>query len=272
MPLQPYRYAKPHDPASCTACAPASPGHFLCQHPGCYEPATTQAKRHATREEYDMLPERLKPIDGVMHQAVYACDDHGEDLAPFCEHPAPGSAACPKCGSSNTDPCVTKKGKSKSGHHRARIEAQPPPTTCQHAHREDCPIFEGCACSQDAPAPERPARIIPPLPLPGPAPVLLPLHGELRALLEAHGIDIDRILRTELVPAGDGTMQLTVTMVVRQPNGDLSYDEHGYPRIEVIVIELQVPRATDQVTSDMLYRPRYALPPGNDRDASTPLP
>lgn len=273
MTLQPYRHAKPHDPATCRQCAPTSPGHHLCQHPGCDQISSSQVPRHATREEYDALPETHKPIDGILHQAVFACDDHGEDLEPFCRHPQPEPAPCPRCGSNGGEPCITKKGKTKGGHHQARIDAQPPaPPPCRHAHREDCPIFDGCQCTHDDPLPERPKRIVPPPPPPGPAPVLLPIHGELRALLEHHGVEIDRVVRTELLPDGQGTstMLLTITMVVRQPNGDLSYDEHGKPRTEITVIELRIPRPTDQVTADLLHRPRYALPPGN-RNAATPL-
>ena len=276
MTIQPYRYAKPHDPSSCRTCAPTCAGHHLCQHPsGCSDIATTQVKRHATREEYEALPERFKPIDGVAHQAVFACDEHGEDLEEsFCEHAQPEPAPCPKCDATGTDPCLTKKGNPKAKHHQVRIEAQPPaPEPCRHAHREDCPIFEGCECTQDDPLPERPQRIVTPPPPPGPAPVHLPIHGELRALLEHHGVDVERILRAELIPNGDGTptVNLTITMVVRQPNGDLSYDEHGYPRTETTVIELSMPRATDPVTPQMLHRPPHALPPGNDRNAATPL-
>jgi len=272
--LQPYRYAKPHDPAACPACAPTSPGHFLCQHPGCDQLAATHVQRHATAEEYDALPERHKPIDGIAHQAVYACDEHGEGLEPFCEHTPPDPVPCPKCDATGADPCVKKNGKARGGHHRVRTEVQTANTdVCRHAHREDCSIFTGCECSQDDPLPERPKRVIPPAQPPGPAPVLLPIHGELRALLEHHGVDVDRILRTELIPNGDGTstVNLTITMVVRQPNGDLSYDEHGYPRTEVTVIELSIPRATDPVTPGLLHRPTYALPAGNDRNAAPPL-
>lgn len=278
MTLQPYRYARPHDPATCAACAPTAPGpgHPLCQHPGgCGQVATAHLQRHATAQEYAALPERLTPIDGVALQAVYACDEHGEDLEPLCRHPIPAPAACPTCAATGTEPCLTAQGAPRDGHHQARKDAQPPsPALCRHAHRENCLIFTGCKCSQDDPPPERPKRVVAPPPPPGPAPVLLPIHGALRALLEAHGVDVDRILRTELIPRGDGTstVLLTVTLVVRQPNGDLSYDDHGDPRTEVIVIELRIPRPTDPVTPDLLAPARHGLPPGpGGGHAATPL-
>jgi hypothetical protein len=273
--LQPYRFAKPHDPAACRLCGPGSPGHHVCQHPGCDQIAASQVvQRHATADEYNTIPAGLRPIDGIATQAVFACDTHGEDIDPFCQHPAPDPVPCPTCAAAGDQPCVTAGGKTRDNHHQARADAQPPPpATCRHHHRPDCAIFDGCVCTQDDPMPDRPARVVPPPPPPGPAPVLLPLYGELRQLLEHHGVDVDRIVRTELVPKGDGssTVQLTTTMVVRQPNGDLSYDEHGHPRTEVNVIELQIPRPTDPVTPELLARPRYGLPSGNDRNAATPL-
>ena len=84
-PVQPYRTARPHDPAECERCGPERPGHQLCQHDGCNQLAEAQHRRHATAEEYDALPEALRPIDGIAHQAVYTCYDHeATRSAPTC--------------------------------------------------------------------------------------------------------------------------------------------------------------------------------------------
>lgn len=258
--MQPYRTLKPHDPASCRLCAPMATGHPLCQRDGCGELATLQVKRHATAEEYDATPENHKPIDGVMHQAAFACEKHGEDLEPFCSHAAPEPVPCPKCQATGTDPCVKNSGKRKSGHHQVRIDVQLQPAPCNHAHRENCLIFEGCECSQDDEPPVRPPRVVAPPPPPGPAPLVLPTHGPMLQVLTDHGIDIDRVIHNELQPKGDGSnvMVLTTTMVIRQANGDLAYDEHGKPRTETRQIELAIPRPTDPVDPGALptvYRP-----------------
>lgn len=274
--LQPYRYAKPHDPTVCQLCGPLSPGHHVCQHPGCDELSTSQIQRHANQDEYNTIPEGLRPIDGIAARPTFACDTHGEDINPFCQHPIPDPVPCPTCTATADQPCVTASGATRDNPHQTRIDAQPPPpATCRHYHRADCEIFTGCVCTQDDPLPDRPARIVPPPPPPGPAPVLLPIHGQLKQLLESHGVDLDRIIRNELLPRGDGTstVLLTTTMVVRQPNGDLAYDEHGYPRTEVNVIELQIPRPTDRVHPALLVPPHPPLPPppGNSGNAPTTL-
>jgi hypothetical protein len=263
-----YRTAKPHHPAECPLCALRSPGHQLCQNgpastdvvatnsqtaapsrTACTQLATTQFLRHATDAEYDALPENFKPIDGRASQVIFACDDCTDLVEPFCDHTPQPPPPCPTCKAAMPDPCLKQSGQPRSGPHAGRI-TQPQSQSCQHWHQADCDPFTNCSCSQDDIPPQRSPRIVAPPPPPGPAPMLLPVHGPMLKVLTDHGIDVDRIVSTTLVPSPDGSniVTLTVEMVVRQANGDLAYDTHGKPRTETAEIPLVIPRPTDPVT------------------------
>lgn len=156
--MQPYRYERPHDTDACATCSPRGSGHPLCQAPGCDGLAVAQGRRHATQAEYDALPERLVPIDGVAHMVVLACDEHAEAAVPFCEHAEAPEAACPTCKAVGEAPCTSANGSPRTLRHRARWDAQPVPQPCMHAHREDCGVFDGCQCTEADPDPVRTPR------------------------------------------------------------------------------------------------------------------
>lgn len=124
--------------------------------------ATVEAAypRHATRAEYDALPEGLKPIDGYAVTAVRVCGDCLP--GPICAHPDPDPAPCPVCHAPPGEQCVKPGGTPRTVEHRERATAHPAPETCAHAHRETCTDPRACACSGDDPPPARAPRIIHP--------------------------------------------------------------------------------------------------------------
>lgn len=163
--MQPYRSARTHGD-DCRACVPPfGPGHALCQHGTCQQPAELQYPRHASAAGYATLPESLQPIDGICHQAVFVCGDHEPD--PICDHPAqlapePVSVDCPHCQAPADEPCLKANGRPRSAPHALRAPAPLPPPVCTHVHREDCEGLGHCECTPDDPAPDRPRRIIAP--------------------------------------------------------------------------------------------------------------
>ena len=119
----------------------------------CGQPAEAQYQRHATAQEYDTLPDGLKPIDGIALVAVRCC---GDCLPPpICEHPDTTPAPCPDCHAEPGQPCTGRGGGTRAIDHPARQAAQPQPETCTHAHRENCSDPRECACTGDDPAPSR---------------------------------------------------------------------------------------------------------------------
>lgn len=135
--------------------ATTSPG---CHH--CGAPAEVQWQRHATEAEYDQIPDKLKPIDGRALIRVDGCGDHA--MPPFCTHTLPPEQPCPTCHAQPGTGCTKPDGTLRPVDHPARIKAVPQPEPCRHAHREDCPGYGQCQCTQDDPEPVRVARIPPP--------------------------------------------------------------------------------------------------------------
>ncbi len=245
--MQPYRTARPHDSADCGPCGPSRPGHQLCQHDGCNQLAQAQHRRHATAEEYDALPDALRPIDGIAHQAVYTCYDHEADAICADEHDDPtpdnplGAAvremwkdsvgACSTCGAAPDRPCTKANGARRSAPHDDRADAAPVRAmpTCDHVHREDCQGLGTCACRADDPAPNRPKRIIDPVPVPGPPPMHVAVAGPIAEFLAGYGIDMAWVTELTPIPAPDGTMLLHATMIRRDAHGQVIFNQHGWP-------------------------------------------
>jgi hypothetical protein len=119
----------------------------------CGEPAEVQWQRHATDAEYAALADSpLRPLDGRLHVAVFACGDHEVD--PVCDgHPPLDPPPCPKCNA-NPGECCTKGNGDQRRNHRDRVTAVVP-ETCRHAHRPDCTGYGHCACTPDDPEPVR---------------------------------------------------------------------------------------------------------------------
>lgn len=242
--MQPYRQARVHDPEQCPSCGPKAPGHQLCQHDDCGELAESQHRRHATAAEYAALPERLVPIDGVCHMAVFTCGDH--ELEPVCgpaDHadppaPEPGEVTCPRCDASPGVPCAKADGRARRTFHKARapqVQAVPA-TVCQHVHREDCAGLGACVCSPDDPVPDRPRRIVAPAPPAAPPAMHLPTAGPIAAYLAEHGIDVARLVELTPRPLADGTLELHALMVVVDAHGNWEFDEHGQPRTVTVTV------------------------------------
>lgn len=253
MPL-PYATVKPHDPAICSACSPARPGHCVCMNSACPgrgenggagRLATMNARRHATDDEFAALPLGLRPIDGIAHQAVYACDECGEDTCePFCAdaHTPPEPAPCPVCSASGTDPCLKRDGvTNRPGPHAER--PAPHYTVCTHAHRPDCPVFDGCTCSSADPPPERPKH-----PAAGghhPAVShLLISEPAAQMLLMEHGIHWWQVREAASVWTQDTKPALRAEYATLDDAGHPAFDVHGHEVRAEIVIEITAPPQT----------------------------
>jgi hypothetical protein len=136
------------------------PATTACHH--CAAPAELSWQRHATQAEYDALPDNQRPIDGRAVVPVYGCGDHA--LAAFCDHTPAPEQPCPTCHAAPGAACTTANGSPRAIDHPARRNAAlaAQPTVCTHAHRENCPGYGGCTCTQDDPAPTRTPRTPPP--------------------------------------------------------------------------------------------------------------
>lgn len=235
-----YRTARPHHPAECAACAPGRPGHHLCQ--GCDQVATQQTRRHATDTEYAALPETLRPIDGVAHQAVYGCDDCAEDWAPLpCEHPEPQPAPCPVCGATGDQACTRKdRTTPRDAPHTARIEAQPAPGTCAHAHAPGCPVFAGCRCDPADPAPTRPPRFADPAGWePDTSGLTEALTPQIAGWLREHDIDPARVTAITNALTQDNRPGRRITTTRVGPDGNTQFDAHGHPLTDTVLLPIE---------------------------------
>lgn len=234
--MQPYRTAKPHAPATCTACAPNGPGHHLCQGPdGCSEVATTQTLRHATQAEYDAIPEGLKPLDGYAVRPVFGCDDCADDgvFSPFCDHTAE-PVACPKCQAAGDAACTKKSGKPRNAWHRARYDTQPQPEPCLHAHREDCEVFAGCRCTGDDQAPARTPRGASPTPGPDLSGLTIPVHIAQMVLHQA-GFPWTNVIKARSIKTQDNRDAIGAQAYQTGPDGQRVFDEHGHAAVLDVV-------------------------------------
>jgi hypothetical protein len=237
--MQPYRSVKPHLGTDCPDCQPTRAGHRLCQNDGCDGDATTQIQRHATADEYAALPENLMPIDGVCMIRVDACDDCGETAAqPFCSHPEPDPAPCPKCHAVGEQPCTGRNGGPRQAWHRARHDAQPQAEACQHAHRPDCGIFDGCQCDTGDAAPERPKRPRGAGNGPDISGLTMPVHIA-QMLLAATQHPWSTIVRAWNQLSQDNRPQLAAEVYTLDGNGHRMLDEHGHWVTATIAIDLQ---------------------------------
>lgn len=236
--LQAPRLVRPHDPADCIQCSPQRHGHQLCQAPGCDAFGEHVTLRHATQAEYDAIPEPWRPIDGIAHIPVLACDEHAEATARFCDHPEQVEAACPTCSASGEDPCLSANGSPRTIRHRARSNAQPIPEPCLHAHRENCGIFDGCQCAGDDPNPVRQPRI-----------VAQPDHADgshsklpwtlVKPIVEAIDIPWWTVRHYATVEAQDTTPALDVTYAVLDQDGNVIDDGHGHDTLAAVRISLE---------------------------------
>lgn len=246
--MQTYRQAKPHADGSCIQCRPTAPGHQLCQHDDCNQIAEAQHQRHATTAEYALVPEDLKPIDGVCHQAVFTCLDHEPD--PICgteDHQAPAAEPqtpipCPTCHAQPWQPCVKKNGKPRTADHPERGTTVAPTTlaSCDHVHREDCGGQDHCECSHNDRPPERPKRIVELPPPPGPAPLHMPTFGPTTELLASHGVDMNRVLSLEIQANGNGGHHIHAVMAVLDPYGHHCFNDHGHLLTEETDVPFQL--------------------------------
>lgn len=197
----------------------------------CGQPAEMQYQRHATQQEYDALPDGLKPIDGYVTVAVRVCGDCHP--GPICEHPDAAPAPCPDCHAQPGQSCTKPDGTPRSCEHPERAATQPVPDTCTHAHRETCTDPRECQCSGDDPAPIRISRTLLPATVQDQAaqlgfpPELLPAAAR---LLADHGIDPARVrggFRTGL------TQDNRPAILFDYATGD---DGHGHETVETRVI------------------------------------
>lgn len=238
--MQPYRTAKPHDPAACDRCSLNGPGHRLCQGPdGCSEIATAQTRRHATQAEYDAIPEALKPRDGYATMPVFGCDDCADDgqFDPFCDHAPVPAPPCPKCAAEGDAPC-TKKDRATprtKGWHDGRTGPIIEP--CHHAHREECAVFTGCQCTGDDPAPTRTPRAAG---TNGPAPdisgLTVPVHIAQMVLAQA-GYSWPTVTRAYSLQTQDNRPAIGADVHVYE-SGHLQYDQHGHPLVQNVVVPI----------------------------------
>jgi hypothetical protein len=236
--VQPYRTIKPHHPAECVECGPDRPGHQQCQSDGCDELAVLQVQRHATADEYAALPESLMPIDGVCLIRVDMCEDCGETAAePFCSHPVPSSVPCPKCQAAGDQPCLKKSGEPRQTMHRARLDAQPQPEACAHAHRPDCGIFTGCQCTGDDTPPERPKRPVGASNGPDISGLTMPLHLA-QMLLASTQHPWTTVVRAWNQLSQDNRPQLAAEVYTLDENGHRVFDQHGHYVTTTIAIDL----------------------------------
>lgn len=248
--LLPYAMIKPHDADECGHCTPRGPGHHRCLNANCPgrsenggagRVATRMTLRHATDAEYAALPLALTPIDGVARQAVLACDECAEDaLEPFCEHPAPEPVPCPTCGVADPAlPCLKKDGNSPLPfRHSGRTD--PLPEVCAHAHRSDCPVFDGCQCTADDPPPVRPKH--PAADAPGPDVSRLLFDPALaQMLLAEHGVHWWQAREVASVYTQDNIPALQAQYATLDQAGHVRYDEHGHEVLDTLVIEITAP-------------------------------
>jgi hypothetical protein len=244
--LQDYRYARPHDAAECPVCAPSGPGHPLCQAPGCQNVAEFQVPRHATQAEYDALPEERKPIDGLAHQSVFACDDdaHAEATAAFCTHPEPKSPTCPTCNAAVDAPCVKADGTERTVHHAARSKKPGVYDVCLHAHREDCQVFTGCQCTGDDAAPARIPRTVAPPDHADGSRSKLPAEI-VKTLAEAWDVPWWTVQTYWTGLTQDNLPMVTVEYWQLDADGNIDHDEHGaeIPLSKVIALDGTLPPA-----------------------------
>jgi hypothetical protein len=276
VPLLPYATVKPHaaTPEKCTRglCHPHTPGHYTCMNAACPgrdenngagRHSTRHVLRHADTQEYATIPLALIPLDGIALKPVFMCDWCAEDAGPaFCAdtHTAAPPEPCPVCGVVGDEaavPCLKRDGVTPL--HFTHDER---PTlvldTCAHAHRPDCAIFTGCACTTDDQPPERP---------PHPSTLindgngpdisrLLIKPGEAQALLQREGIHWWQVRRCDSRFTQIGHKPCLWAEVAELDDaGHIRFDDDGHEihREVVIVIELPPP--------GQIGAPRPALPP-----------
>ena len=248
--LLPYATVKPHDAAECPHCGPRGQGHHRCQNGACPgrdenngagRVATMQTRRHATEQEYAALPLGLLPIDGVAHQAVFACDECAEDaFDPFCGHPEPQPIPCPACGVADpTAPCLKKDGKTPLGfRHSGRVD--PRPEMCTHAHRPDCSVFDGCQCTGDDQPPQRPAHPAADGHSPDVSRLLFD-EATAQMLLLGHGIHWWQVREVRSVWTQDTKPALQAEYAALDDAGHIRFDEHGHEVLKTVVIPIVAP-------------------------------
>lgn len=202
----------------------------------CGQSVEMQYQRHATAQEYDALPDGLKPIDGIALIAVRVCGDCHP--GPICEHPDATPVPCPDCGAQPGTPCTGRNGGPRAVDHPARQAAQPQPETCRHAHREDCTDPRECQCSgDDAPPARIPRAFVPPTMQEqadalGFPPAFLPVAAK---LLADHHIDPARVR---------GGFRTGRTQLGNQPAILFDYatgqeDGHGHENVETRVVPVE---------------------------------
>ena len=252
--MLPPRAIKPHDPRACPngACAPRGPGHPGCMNENCEGSgdnagqgriATNTALRHATAEEYAALPLGLMPIDGIARIAVHACDDCAEAaFAPFCRHPPPEPAACPRCGALGEQPCLSRDGVTPRtiGPHAERLAAQPEPEHCLHAHRPDCGIFTDCACAHDDPPPDRPKRPAAHETGPDVSALRIP-EPWAQMILHGRGVHWSQVASVASVWTQDNQPALRAE-VYRADGADAVFDAHGRRVTDTVLIPITAPQ------------------------------
>lgn len=246
-----YATVKPHHPSTCAACTPTRPGHHVCQNPACPgrgenngvgRIATMATRRHATDAEFAALPLGLRPIDGIAHQAVYACDECGEDACePFCAdaHPQPEPQPCPVCEASGDQQCLKRDGTTpRSTRHAARVD--PPHPVCDHAHQPDCPIFDGCDCTGAQQPPARPTHPAANGHHPDVTRLLIP-EPAAQMLLAERGVHWWQVREARSVWTQDTRPALQAEYATLDEGGHVRFDEHGHEVREQIVIIIATP-------------------------------
>lgn len=250
--LLPYATVKPHDPADCRDCTRTAPGHQVCMNPTCPgrsendgagRVAVFQVRRHATDDEYAALPLAHIPVDGIAHKAAFACDDCAELAEPFCEHPPPSSPPCPVCQADGEAPCLKQDRRTpRWAWHSTR--QHPQLERCDHAHRPDCGIFTGCACTGDDEPPARPAH---PATLindgngPDVSRLLFdPAYAQL--LLQQQGVHWWQVRRADSRLTQDNKPCLWAEVAQVDERGHIQFDEHGHEILSEVVIVIEVPQ------------------------------
>jgi hypothetical protein len=202
----------------------------------CGQPIEAQHQRHLTAEEYDAIPEGLRPIDGYATKSVFTCGDCAPD--PFCEHPDAEPVPCPTCRAVPGYACLKADGGPRLRPHPARAAAQPVSETCRHAHREDCD-HRACVCTGDGEQPVRPLRSAIPG---GAAPDLSALGFPIEMLpvamqwLAAHGIDRTLVrggFRTGFTQSNEPAMLFDY---VTAPD-----DGHGHEVVQLRIVPVDGP-------------------------------
>lgn len=245
--LLPYATVKPHAEGGLPCCSPRALGHYVCQNPACPgrgenngagRHAVHQTRRHATDAEYAALPLAHQPIDGIAHQAVFACDECAEDVEPFCAHPEPSPEPCPVCGVKQ-GPCLRRdRAGFRSVRHAARVDPQP--ERCTHAHRPDCGVFDGCQCTGDDPAPARPTHPAADGHNPDLTRLLIP-EAAAQILLAQHGVHWWQVREAASVWTQDTKPALQAEYVTLDDKGHFRFDDHGHKILDTIVIEITAP-------------------------------